>query len=161
MAPLQFLTLRVMTNKSITTKQLYQSHYNAMYSIADAIRVQVKLDHEYSVLGYIGVIIGILVFTLTIAATTWFLAITLTTTSDVTALYNCSAFFAYAFSIPLLGERLRTDKILAVVMSIIGVFIVTYADSGSEISDVSRQDGKRHTRLFGNVIIALGAVLYG
>lgn len=68
------------------------------------------------------------------AASTWFLSVSLTSTSDVTAMYNCSAFFAYAFSIPILGERFRKDKAFAVGLAICGVFLMAWAtndDSGS------------------------------
>ena len=83
---------------------------------------------------YMLFVIGTLTITLTIAASTWFLAVSLTSTSDVTAMYNCSAFFAYAFSIPLLGERFRKDKAFAVGLAICGVFLMAWAtndDSGS------------------------------
>lgn len=83
---------------------------------------------------YMLFVIGTLTITLTIAASTWFLAVSLTSASDVTAMYNCSAFFAYAFSIPLLGERFRKDKAFAVALAICGVFLMAWAtndDSGS------------------------------
>ena len=41
--------------------------------------------------------------------------------SDLTAIYNCSAFFAYAFSVPLLKEPFRRDKTAAVLVAIAGV----------------------------------------
>lgn len=49
---------------------------------------------------------------LTVAGGAWYVAVNLTTASDLTAIYNCSAFFAYAFSIPLLKDKLRLDKIV-------------------------------------------------
>jgi drug/metabolite transporter (DMT)-like permease len=79
-------------------------------------------------------VIGTLTVTLTVAASTWFVAVSLTSTSDVTAMYNCSAFFAYAFSIPILGERWRRDKGFAVGLAICGVFMMAWAtndDNGS------------------------------
>jgi hypothetical protein len=41
---------------------------------------------------------------LTLAGGSWYVAVNQTTASDLTAIYNCSAFFAYAFSIPILHE---------------------------------------------------------
>jgi drug/metabolite transporter (DMT)-like permease len=109
---------------------------------------------------------------LTIAGLTWYLAVSMTTPSDLTAIYNCSAFFAYAFSVPLLKERLRLDKMLAVAVAIAGVLIVAYGDgsgSSSEASATVNTDAGSGqpglidpaTRFLGNIIIGIGSVLYG
>lgn len=63
---------------------------------------------------------------LTVAGGSWYVAVNLTSPSDLTAIYNCSAFFAYAFSVPLLHEKLRLDKSFAVAVAIVGVLIVAY-----------------------------------
>ncbi|KAL5392216.1 hypothetical protein DPSP01_000734 [Paraphaeosphaeria sporulosa] len=108
---------------------------------------------------------------LTVAGGSWYLAVNLTTASDLTAIYNCSAFFAYAFSIPLLKEKVRTNKILAVAIAILGVFVVAYGDTTP-----AKQGGKSgggaggekappthvaENRALGNMIIGVGSVLYG
>lgn len=97
---------------------------------------------------------------LTIAGGSWYVAVNLTTASDLTAIYNCSAFFAYAFSIPILGDKLRFDKVFAVAVAIAGVLVVAYGDSGSkpagEVTDEPAQN-----RAVGNIIIGTGSVLYG
>lgn len=101
---------------------------------------------------------------LTIAGGSWYVAVNLTTASDLTAIYNCSAFFAYAFSIPLLNEKLRFDKVVSVAIAIIGVLVVAYGDrlekkvtnGGTATDDQEAQD-----RLLGNIIIGVGSVLYG
>jgi drug/metabolite transporter (DMT)-like permease len=119
---------------------------------------------------------------LTVAGLSWYIAVNKTTPSDLTAIYNCSAFFAYAFSVPLLKERLRLDKSLAVAVAIVGVLVVAYGDSKSTTSPepptpgapegtptgfgnmvLARQDDGPDgaTRFFGNVIIGIGSVLYG
>ena len=109
---------------------------------------------------------------LTVAGGSWYVAIDLTSTSDLTAIYNCSAFFAYAFSIPLLGDKLRPDKVFSVAVAIAGVLIIVYGDSSP-----TKQGGKSggvvgggpapdageeaRNRSLGNVIIGVGSVLYG
>lgn len=93
---------------------------------------------------------------LTVAGGSWYVAVDMTSASDLTAIYNCSAFFAYAFSVPMLKEALRADKSFAVVLAIIGVLIVSYAPSGME-DDPSEPKN----RLGGNLIIGVGSVLYG
>ncbi|EMR72221.1 putative duf6 domain protein [Eutypa lata UCREL1] len=102
---------------------------------------------------------------LTVAGLSWYLAVNLTSPSDLTAIYNCSAFFAYAFSVPLLGERVRLDKSLAVLVAIAGVLIVAYGDSKDGTSDDEGDAPAAATaasaRFLGNVIIGAGSVLYG
>lgn len=108
---------------------------------------------------------------LTVAALSWYVAVSMTSPGDLTAIYNCSAFFAYAFSVPLLGERLRWDKAGAVAISIIGVLVVAYGDSGSTTpsnpqrppdgADVPLVEPDPATRFAGNLIIGGGSVLYG
>jgi drug/metabolite transporter (DMT)-like permease len=98
---------------------------------------------------------------LTLAGSSWYIAIDLTTTSDLTAIYNCSAFFAYAFSIPLLHEKVRLSKVVAVALAIVGVLIVTYGgESSGGAGDPARKSDANY-RLLGNVIIGVGSVLYG
>lgn len=108
---------------------------------------------------------------LTVAGGSWYLAVNLTTASDLTAIYNCSAFFAYAFSVPLLKEKLRTSKVVAVAIAIIGVFIVAYGDhkpakhgnksGGGAGGDKAPPTHEAENRALGNLIIGVGSVLYG
>lgn len=107
---------------------------------------------------------------LTIAGSSWYVAVNLTTSSDLTAIYNCSAFFAYAFSIPLLHDKFRWDKMFSVMIAIVGVLVVSYGDfapakEGGK-SDGSTSAGhssniEASNRTLGNVIIGVGSVLYG
>jgi drug/metabolite transporter (DMT)-like permease len=112
---------------------------------------------------------------LTVAGGSWYVAVDLTTASDLTAIYNCSAFFAYAFSIPLLKERVRIGKLIAVGLAIVGVLIVAYGDTapkhGSKSGGGTQPDHDPQTgitepddaanRALGNIIIGIGSVLYG
>ena len=94
---------------------------------------------------------------LTVAGGSWYVAVDLTSASDLTAIYNCSAFFAYAFSIPLLHDKLRLDKLFSVGVAIAGVLIVAYGDSGSD----KDEKAEASHRVAGNIIIGIGSVLYG
>lgn len=112
---------------------------------------------------------------LTVAGGSWYVAVNMTTASDLTAIYNCSAFFAYAFSIPLLHEKVRFSKVLAVAVAIVGVFIVAYGDKtpqkqggisgggggGSQHDDHSGAQNDGKIRALGNMVIGIGSVLYG
>jgi drug/metabolite transporter (DMT)-like permease len=106
---------------------------------------------------------------LTVAGGSWYVAVNLTSPSDLTAIYNCSAFFAYAFSVPLLKEKLRLDKAFAVGVAIVGVLIVAYGDavptkhggkSGGSVGG-GPEDKEASNRVAGNLIIGVGSVLYG
>jgi len=96
---------------------------------------------------------------LTIAGASWYIAVDMTTPSDLTVIYNCSAFFAYVFAVPLLKEPLRLDKSIAVGVAIFGVLLVAYGESKPE--DPDKPDPGAASRFFGNVIIGVGSVLYG
>jgi drug/metabolite transporter (DMT)-like permease len=105
---------------------------------------------------------------LTVAGGSWYLAVNLTSPSDLTAIYNCSAFFAYAFSVPLLKEKLRWDKSFAVMVAIVGVLVVAYGDaaptkhggkSGGSVGGGEEKEASN--RLAGNLIIGIGSILYG
>lgn len=96
------------------------------------------------------------------------MAVNLTSPSDLTAIYNCSAFFAYAFSVPMLHEPLRWDKSFAVLIAIVGVLIVAYGDavptkhgskSGGSVGGGEAKEASN--RVAGNLIIGIGSVLYG
>ncbi|TKA83342.1 hypothetical protein B0A55_00620 [Friedmanniomyces simplex] len=108
---------------------------------------------------------------LTIAGGSWYVAVDLTTASDLTAIYNCSAFFAYAFAVPMLHEKLRLSKVVAVAIAIAGVLIVAYGDTGvSKHGSKSGggsggphapEDEEAGNRALGNLVIGVGSVLYG
>ncbi|KAK6201386.1 uncharacterized protein RJT21DRAFT_34924 [Scheffersomyces amazonensis] len=93
---------------------------------------------------------------LTIAGSTWYIAMSLTYAADVTAIYNCSAFTAYAFAIPLLNEKFSWLKASSVIIAVVGVFVVAYSGS-DEIPDESLYP----YRFWGNLLILIGAILYG
>lgn len=105
---------------------------------------------------------------LTVAGGSWYVAIDLTTPSDLTAIYNCSAFFAYVFSILLLKEKVRLDKCISVALAIVGVLVVAYGDSGhpkhgshSGGATNPNHDNEPDNRALGNLIIGIGSVMYG
>lgn len=92
---------------------------------------------------------------LTFAGCTWYASMALTFASDVTAIYNCLAFTAYAFAIPMLGERFSWLKVLSVIVAIAGVFVVSYSSPSDDV------ETDYPYRLWGNLLILFGAALYG
>ncbi len=98
----------------------------------------------------------LLCLVLNVAGATWFVAMKLSTGADVTAIYNCSAFAAYCFSIPILHDSFSWVKMSSVLTAISGVMIVAYG--GQQTRDETREYPHRFA---GNVIILVGAILYG
>ena len=108
---------------------------------------------------------------LTVAGGSWYIAVDMTTASDLTAIYNCSAFFAYAFAVPILHEKLRWDKVIAVGIAIIGVLTVAYGDQfsrkhgsksgGGAGGPSAPDDSEASNRALGNIVIGIGSILYG
>lgn len=92
---------------------------------------------------------------LTLAGCTWYAAMLITYALNVTAIYNCLAFTAYAFAIPMLNEKFSWVKVSSVVIAVGGVFVVSY--SGEE--DAAASDYPY--AMWGNLLILVGAVLYG
>ncbi|KAF2151100.1 hypothetical protein K461DRAFT_228324 [Myriangium duriaei CBS 260.36] len=108
---------------------------------------------------------------LTVAGGSWYVAVDLTTASDLTAIYNCSAFFAYAFAIPILKEKLKWSKVFAVGVAIIGVLVVAYGDvspgkhgnksGGGAGGPNAPAHDEASNRALGNIMIGFGSILYG
>lgn len=133
-------------------------HLEQIYSTASiVVSSQAKKGSSVSPIKYMIKVTLILFLALNVAGSSWYVAVNLTTPNDLTAIYNCSAFFAYAFSVPLLGEAFRWEKVIAVLLSIVGVIIVAYSGSAS----INNDSGEYPYRALGNIVIGLGAVLYG
>lgn len=158
-------------------RAFWRRHVYMLRSTAQMIETQhLRLstrDSQKSPVSYMLRTTTLITIALTIAGSSWYVAVNLTSASDLTAIYNCSAFFAYAFSVPLLREKLRLDKILSVAVAIAGVLIVAYGDtsptkhggkSGGAVGgepDPSAGNNDLQYRTAGNVVIGIGSVLYG
>ncbi|EGW35256.1 uncharacterized protein SPAPADRAFT_53561 [Spathaspora passalidarum NRRL Y-27907] len=144
-------------NRSTTNlNQIIESspHISSSSSVSDCIATFV----HSSPIKYVITRAFLITLVLTVAGFTWYGAMSMTYASDVTAIYNCSAFTAYAFSVPLLHEKFSWLKASSVIIAISGVFLVAY--SGSD--KASNPDEALYPyRFWGNLIILVGAVLYG
>ncbi|KAK4234496.1 thiamine-repressible mitochondrial transport protein THI74 [Achaetomium macrosporum] len=175
--PLQLAVLRAMRPEQEWTR-FWEGHVRSLRAIALMVETRdVKvagrgaysgvgglLEYPHSPWPYLIRTTTFVTTALTVAGLSWYLAVSMTTPSDLTAIYNCSAFFAYAFSVPLLKERLRMDKMAAVAVAIIGVLVVAYGDGGYTEGVRSGGIGESvdpAARLTGNLIIGAGSVLYG
>lgn len=144
---------------------LKNQHKNIFKTSGIVINENYQYDHEYptSIPSFIlsrsikSIFTKIFIVTtiLSIAGCTWYVAMGIAPASDITAIYNCSAFSALVFAIPILHEKFSYLKLSSVALAIIGVFFVAY----------SGEDGSSNKsfpyRLLGDLIISIGAVLYG
>jgi drug/metabolite transporter (DMT)-like permease len=171
--PIQLLVLRLQ-KWDMPWRTFWRRHVWLLRTTAQMVEnrtLDLPRGHEAAFRSPIPYMVRITVFvtiSLTVAGLSWYVAVNMTTPSDLTAIYNCSAFFAYAFSVPLLKERLRLDKSIAVAVAIAGVLVVAYGDSSTPSTPpggksppgrVPELDGG--TRFLGNLIIGVGSVLYG
>lgn len=165
--PAQLLILRVQ-KWNMPWNTFWKRHVYILRSTAHMVRGQ-DLEISRHVMStspwpYIIRTTAFITTALTVAGLGWYLAVDMTTPSDLTAIYNCSAFFAYAFSVPLLKEKLRLDKSLAVIIAIVGVMVVAYGDSkekAGEGNGTSNQERTAGIQFLGNLIIGAGSILYG
>lgn len=113
-------------------------------------------------LDYLATTMGIVTVVLTVSGVSWFLSLVFTTPSDLTAIYNCSTFFAAAFSVPILHQKVGWVGLVAVALSIMGTFTIAYGDTTAHSAD-SADDPPAvgASRLFGNVIALIGAIAFG
>lgn len=175
--PAAILVLR-MQKKHEQWDVFWRRHLQVIMSTVAMIQLQTLNVSTYSVQRhgrsglYLARTTAYITTALTVAGLSWYLAVSMTTAADLTAIYNCSAFFAYAFSVPILKEPLRKDKSISVLIAILGVLVVAYGDTGGgstsgggggDEADASakRPDPGASSRFAGNIIIGVGSVLYG
>lgn len=162
-----------------TSILVYETNVNddrSTYNVNDLIDLNPRLSNSSSITSciksliltpsfkYILIKTLLISIVLTIAGTSWYAAMSMTYASDVTAIYNCSAFTAYAFAIPLLNEKFSWLKASSVVIAISGVFIVAYSGESTTTEEKAGNGDNSELyphRFWGNLIIFIGAILYG
>ncbi|KAH8687939.1 hypothetical protein BGZ60DRAFT_363961 [Tricladium varicosporioides] len=159
--PFQLLVLRLQKWK-MPWKTFWRRHVYLVRTTAQMVELQ-ELEiprGQHSPIPYMLRMTAFITCALTVAGGSWYVAVDLTSPSDLTAIYNCSAFFAYAFSVPILREKLRFDKSIAVIIAIVGVLIIAYGDKEDPGESAAEQKQAKN-RVLGNLIIGVGSVLYG
>lgn len=81
--------------------------------------------------------------------------------ANLTAIYNTACFFAYLFSIILLKEKIVRNKVLAVVLSLVGVAIISLTSRDSSDSDGDSAKASNKSGLLGDLLSLVAAALYG
>ncbi|KAG7450539.1 uncharacterized protein BT62DRAFT_991448 [Guyanagaster necrorhizus] len=158
--PLHLLYLRVTTNHS--TKSLLNG-----LSAAVSNHLSPPPCHP-SAAGFPRFRFVSLILALTIGMTfpglLWFAAITLASVSDVTAIWNTNAFFAYIISVRVFHLKWESRRLLAVVLATLGVLVVVYGGSTSTPEETGSEiirDFERPTApLIGDLLTLMASLIY-
>ncbi|KAI9063106.1 hypothetical protein FKP32DRAFT_1573007 [Trametes sanguinea] len=98
----------------------------------------------------------------------WFIAVTLAPVTDVTALWNTNAFFAYVFTCILSSGKWDVRRLIAVSIATVGALAVVYGGSTAESvpSDAVRAPHEMRyvaatAPLLGDLLTLVASILYG
>ncbi|KZT02682.1 uncharacterized protein LAESUDRAFT_661140 [Laetiporus sulphureus 93-53] len=110
---------------------------------------------------------------MTFPALLWFIAVSLASVTDVTALWNTNAFFAYLLTVRFLKLRWDPRRLAAVILATLGATAVVYGGSTANTPEASLW-GKRSIAsvlrravfvpsapLIGDLLTLVASVLYG
>ncbi|TFL00890.1 hypothetical protein BDV98DRAFT_549553 [Pterulicium gracile] len=98
----------------------------------------------------------------TVPAVLWFAAISLASVTDVTAIYNTNAFFAYLFSVRFFNLKWDPIKLFAVCLATLGTLCVVYALSTSTSLFARAEDMIKPTfPLLGHMLTFIASIAYG
>lgn len=92
-----------------------------------------------------------------LAATSWFHRL-----SDVTALWNTNAFFAYVLTVKLFKLKWEARRLISVVIATVGAALVVYgSSSASAVEDLHTAVPEKKLALFGDLLTLVASVIYG
>ncbi|KAH9858171.1 hypothetical protein C2E23DRAFT_865114 [Lenzites betulinus] len=106
---------------------------------------------------------------LTLPGLLWFIAVTLAPVTDVTAIWNTNAFFAYVLTVLITRNKWDPRRLIAVVIATAGVLAVVYggttleggsSDNGKERSANGSPQGNRAAPLVGDLLTLAASVIY-
>ncbi|KAH9065720.1 hypothetical protein EDB87DRAFT_1555120 [Lactarius vividus] len=115
-------------------------------------------------------LIAFLTVGVTIPALLWFISVSLSPLSDVTAIWNTNAFFAYIITVRLFKLKWDFRKILAVLIATFGVLAVVYGDASNpdvpstdhrKVLKVSTSGARHKAPLVGDLLTLCASVGYG
>ncbi|KAL1925750.1 uncharacterized protein VTP21DRAFT_633 [Calcarisporiella thermophila] len=109
-------------------------------------------------LAYIFKTVLSLSFLIALPSFLWYTAVGLTSTSNLTAIYNTACFWAYLFSVWMLSEQVRWEKNISVVCCILGVGLIALLDPKRDFDTPPQQ---RSGEFLGNLIAVVCAATYG
>ncbi|KZP31368.1 hypothetical protein FIBSPDRAFT_1037809 [Athelia psychrophila] len=103
----------------------------------------------------------ILTVTYSLPALLWFISITLASVSDVTAIWNTNAFWAYILTVKVYDLKWEPRRLMAVLLATAGVMIVVYGGNTSTSSDPQSLVPTAGSPITGDILTLLASVIYG
>ncbi|KAI0361572.1 hypothetical protein OH77DRAFT_1469355 [Trametes cingulata] len=113
--------------------------------------------------------LAVLTTGLTLPGLLWFIAVTLAPVTDVTALWNTNAFFAYVFSVVISGGKWDARRLVPVTIATAGVLAVVYGgstvngDTSDAVRDPSAEADSHRARgapLVGDLLTLVASMIY-
>ncbi|KAI0724593.1 hypothetical protein C8T65DRAFT_6821 [Cerioporus squamosus] len=108
---------------------------------------------------------------MTLPSLFWFIAVVLAPLTDVTALWNTNAFFAYVFAVLISGVKWDVRRLIAVLIATTGALVVVYGSSGTEVDEKSSPSTDQPTiasllegekaPLVGDLLTLAASIIYG
>ncbi|TFY62906.1 hypothetical protein EVJ58_g3555 [Rhodofomes roseus] len=111
-------------------------------------------------------LLTVLTIGVTVPGLLWFIAVSLAPVTDITALWNTNAFFAYLLSVRVFKLRWEPIRLAAVVLATLGATVVVYGGSSSSSSSdapeaVQHADANTRAPLAGDLLSLFASILYG
>ncbi|KAI8068300.1 hypothetical protein BC940DRAFT_299632 [Gongronella butleri] len=98
----------------------------------------------------------------TIPAYLWYVSVNLVSMATLTVVFNSGCFWAYLFSIWMLGDRVLASKMVAVALAILGVVIMSFEqDTGANMGAETRDLTSSLSSFMGILVSVASAVSYG
>ncbi|RPD82513.1 hypothetical protein L226DRAFT_528673 [Lentinus tigrinus ALCF2SS1-7] len=107
---------------------------------------------------------------MTLPSLFWFIAVVLAPVTDVTALWNTNAFFAYVFACLISGVKWDVRRLVAVLVATTGALAVVYGESTAVVDDsgssshqptvTSSREGAK-APLVGDLLTLTASIIYG
>ncbi|GAA6018938.1 hypothetical protein JCM10207_009207 [Rhodosporidiobolus poonsookiae] len=111
--------------------------------------------------------VAILTVAISAPALSWYGAVPLTNMTDITAIYNVFAFWAYLFSllflpapVPAPSTSQKTLSLACVVLAVVGVLVIAYGGPSSDGDGGGGGGSSGASRLVGNGLALFGSVAY-
>ncbi|EKM83896.1 hypothetical protein AGABI1DRAFT_51463 [Agaricus bisporus var. burnettii JB137-S8] len=106
----------------------------------------------------------LLTFGITCPSILWFAAISLASVSDVTAIWNTNAFFAYLITVQVFKLQWEARKLIAVVIATLGVAVVVYGgvtSGGEATSGIIEISSVPSAPVVGSILTLVASIGYG
>lgn len=162
--------LYLISTTSHTPTQLWNGVKAAIVTRLNQDLPQSSRSTEFEPIKFLYLVLALTVG-ITIPSLLWFAAIAISSVTDVTAIWNTNAFFAYLISVKVFGLKWEARRLGAVLLATIGVIVLVYGGYGgrnsSEQANAEARDGSNANAsaqsfppLAGDLLTLIGSVGY-